>query len=120
MQNSVTASTSHNENAPADLIRRLPSEHLGAARDVPGDANHKAVGVRGGHRDLPELEAEAALELRADEASFRGGSIVVKPFCSCSVIACTPAVGECPVIAPVSPRQKSTYLCPSTSQKVPP
>src|SRR5437660_5459989 len=34
----------------------------------------------------------------------------------CSSAAFTVADGECPVIAPVSPRQKSTYRKPSTSK----
>ncbi|CAB4908175.1 unannotated protein [freshwater metagenome] len=36
------------------------------------------------------------------------GSIDVKPCFICSVIAATVALGECPVIEPVSPKQKST------------
>src|SRR5919201_1021539 len=45
------------------------------------------------------------------------GSISVIPRAACSATARTAGEGECPVIAPVSPRQKSTYSCPSTSRK---
>src|SRR5271169_2739738 len=48
------------------------------------------------------------------------GSISVIPRRACSSTALTVANGECPVIAPVSPRQKSMYRCPSTSKKCAP
>jgi hypothetical protein len=41
----------------------------------------------------------------------------VIPFAACSLIARSVGSGACPVIAPVSPRQKSTYSIPSTSTK---
>ena len=43
------------------------------------------------------------------------GSIVVIPRPSCAATASTTAGGPCPGIAPVSPRQRSTYSWPSTS-----
>jgi len=43
------------------------------------------------------------------------GSIVVRPRAASRAIAATVAAGACPVIAPVSPRQKSVYSIPSTS-----
>src|ERR1700737_1250134 len=43
------------------------------------------------------------------------GSMKVTPRRVCSVTAWTVGAGACPAIAPVSPRQKSTYVCPSIS-----
>ena len=48
------------------------------------------------------------------------GNIAVKPEFSCFLIAATVAAGECPVIEPVSPKQKSIYVLPSTSLKCAP
>ena len=45
------------------------------------------------------------------------GSISVMPRGACAAIARSVGSGAWPVIAPVSPRQKSTYSCPSTSRK---
>ena len=45
------------------------------------------------------------------------GSISVRPLADWSVNARSVASGACPVIAPVSPRQESTYSIPSTSSK---
>jgi len=45
------------------------------------------------------------------------GSISVIPRAACSATARTTGSGEWPVIAPVSPRQRSTYSRPSTSRK---
>ena len=42
------------------------------------------------------------------------GSIVVMPRPAWAAMAAAGPFGECPVMAPVSPRQKSTYSCPST------
>ena len=42
------------------------------------------------------------------------------PYPTCRATAATVAAGEWPNIAPVSPRQKSTYRCPSTSVIVAP
>ena len=44
----------------------------------------------------------------------------VIPRAACSATARATGSGECPVIAPVSPRQKSTYSIPSTSRKCAP
>ena len=43
--------------------------------------------------------------------------MAVMPLPTCSRIAATVASGECPVIDPVSPKQKSIYVFPSTSVK---
>ena len=45
------------------------------------------------------------------------GSMRVIPRAACSATARTVGSGEWPAIAPVSPRQKSTYSIPSTSRK---
>jgi hypothetical protein len=45
------------------------------------------------------------------------GSMSVIPRAACPAIARTVGSGEWPVIAPVSPRQKSTYSWPSASRK---
>ena len=45
------------------------------------------------------------------------GSMVVSPRAACAVTAATTAGGEWPNIDPVSPRQKSARVWPSTSRK---
>jgi hypothetical protein len=44
----------------------------------------------------------------------------VEPRFNCAVIAATAAGGACPHIAPVSPRQRSTWSMPSASVKCAP
>ena len=48
-------------------------EDLRPAGDRPGEADHGAVGVGGGQRELPVGEAKAASELLADPARVLGG-----------------------------------------------
>ena len=49
------------------------------------------------------------------QAASSVGSIAVIPAAARSATARTTGAGACPAIAPVSPRQRSTYSCPSTS-----
>jgi hypothetical protein len=51
------------------------------------------------------------------ESASSVGSMSVRPRAACSASARSVGSGACPVIAPVSPRQKSTYSIPSTSTK---
>ena len=46
--------------------------------------------------------------------------MVVMARAACSAAVAATARGACPVIAPVSPRQKSAYSLPSTSKTVDP
>ena len=50
----------------------------------------------------------------ATQSESSVGSIVVMPRAACAAMAAAGPSGEWPVIAPVSPRQKSMYSCPST------
>jgi hypothetical protein len=52
------------------------------------------------------------------QAASSVGNIVVMPACSRSTAIVSG--GECPAIAPVSPRQKSAYSLPSTSTTLAP
>ena len=65
------------------------------------------------HRLAPNLLVSSA----ATHAASSVGSIVVSPPSSVMrrVMAATVAAGECPAIAPVSPRQKSVSVLPSRS-----
>ena len=53
------------------------------------------TGAMFGHSPAPTVAARSS------------GSIAVRPRAACAAIACATAGGECPNIAPVSPRQKS-------------
>ena len=90
-------------------------EDLGPAGHGPRQPDREPVGVGGGERELPVGEAEAALELRRHPGRVLGRQHQRDPRDACSAIAATVAAGEWPVIAPVSPRQRSTYSLPSTS-----
>ena len=51
----------------------------------------------------------------ATQIASSDGSIVVMPFVARSAMAAETAGRACPVMAPVSPRHRSTYSIPSTS-----
>ena len=66
------------------------------------------------HRGRPKRRPSSS----PTHAASSVGSIVVMPARSRS--AAIVASGECPAIAPVSPRQKSAYSLPSTSTRLAP
>ena len=87
----------------------------GASGDLPGEPQREPVGVGGGDGELPVRQAEPAGELLADpdrvlRRKHRGDAARRRRRRASA--ACG---GACPVIAPVSPRHRSTYSMPSTS-----
>ena len=68
------------------------------------------------HIGRPKRSVRSSLTANASSV----GNIAVSPELSCFLIASTVAAGECPVIEPVSPKQKSIYELPSTSLKCAP
>ena len=68
------------------------------------------------HRATPNRRASSP----ATHSESSVGSIVVMPRSPCSARAASTDGGPCPVIAPVSPRHRSAYSCPSTSVMVAP
>ena len=61
-----------------------------------------------------------SVKLFATHCASAVGNIVVNPRCNWAPTASASAETACPVIAPVSPRQKSIYETPSTHENDPP
>ena len=68
------------------------------------------------HSGRPNLSARASPTTGASG----DGIMVVMARADCSAAVAATAGGACPVMAPVSPRQKSAYSLPSTSKTVEP
>ena len=83
------------------------------AGQVPGEAQHEPVGVGRRHRELPARQPEPAGQLLADPGRVRRrqhrGDARRRP---ARRPPRRPAGSACPVIAPVSPRHRSTYSMP--------
>ena len=100
------------------VIAVVEDEDLRAPGELPGKPDGERLASVAVSAKLPERQAEPPAQLVADPAASSVGSIVV----DAAELAIRgvrdrrrTAAGEWPVIAPVSPRQKSTYVCPSTS-----
>ena len=99
-----------------------PVEHEDAPPpgDEAGDAQGEAVGVGGAERELPRRQRRSGgASSPATHAASAVGSIVVAPRPARSATVAVTAGTAWPPIAPVSPRQRSTYSWPSTSRNVP-
>jgi len=79
------------------------------ARDLPRQSDGEPVGVRGAHGDLPARQPEARVSSSPTGIASSVGSMKVIPRRTWLTIASTAASGAWPVMAPVSPRQKSRY-----------
>ena len=98
------------------VIAPVKHQNLWAAGDLPCEPNREAVGVGRRERELPKRQTEAPLQFFADPDRIFAGQHRGNPARELCWTAETVAAGEWPVIAPVSPRQRSTYRWPSTSK----
>jgi hypothetical protein len=92
-------------------------QDLGAAGDRAQQPDRPAVGVGRGQREAPAGRPKRRVSSAPTPRRPRWAAWCVAPPRSASrrVTAATTGAGECPAIAPVSPRQKSTYSWPSMS-----
>ena len=98
------------------VVAPVHHRDLRPAGQVPGEAQHEPVGVGRRHRHLPAAAGRSAgASSPATQAASVLGSIVVMPVRARSWTASATSGSAWPVIAPVSPRHRSTYSRPSTS-----
>ena len=102
------------------VVAPVEDEDLRPTGEVPGETEHETVGVGGGHRQLPCRESEADGQLVGDPGGVGAGEHGGDAASRLRGDGVGTAGRAWPAIAPVSPRQKSTYSRPSTSTKCPP
>ncbi len=105
----------HQRLVDGAVVAPVEHEDLLAVGRLPGEAEREPVRVGRARCDLPEGSPNRCASSSATASESSVGSMNVMPCFARSAITATAAGGECPVIAPVSPRQKSTYSWPSTS-----
>ena len=100
------------------VVAPVEDEDLRPPGELAREPDREAVRVGRGQRELPARRGRSGVSApRRPRARPRSAASCVIPRAACSATARTVGSGEWPVIAAVSPRQKSTYSCPSTSRK---